>query len=218
MSETETLRWPVDPEHGGLRTAVLVSFIGVGVISFLISGSLLASFSFGGILSVGIGILASVLITRVVEAGLKRRWPSGRTLEVTPESIRLAVRGDSQREIDPTQHVNVLTWRFAINRRARVPKGWFVVALGLMQENVYIAVYTFMSPEEYKSLPLAEGYVVLNPPKKTEADIRLAGQQRRLREAEVWRWNEGAELSKDDFIAYFNALTTRFPAWMIHPG
>jgi len=215
MSETDPLRLTVDPEHGGLRTAVLGSFIGVGILGYLISGALLSGYSFGGILSVAIGLLAAVLITRTVESRLKARWPSGRVLEVTSETIRLTLRGEPQREIDPTQHVNVLMWRFVISRRARVPKGWYVVALGLMQENIYIATYTFMSAEDYKALPLAESYVVLSPPKKSESDIRLAGQQKRLREAEVWRWNEGAEVSNQDFLAYFTRLQAQFPVWMV---
>ncbi len=218
MSETETLHITVDPEHGGLRFAVLGSFILVGVGGFLIAGSLLSAYSFGGILAAAIGVIASVLVTRVVESRLKQRWPSGRTLEVSPTSIRLALKGQTQREVDPTQHVNVLTWRFPITRRTRIPKGWFVVALGLMQEHTYIAVYTFMSPEEFKSLPLADGYTILTPPKKQESDIRLAGQQRRLREAEIWRWNEGAEISNEAFLTYFNHLKTHFPVWMVQEG
>lgn len=216
MAENDdTLRLSVDPEHGGLRFAVLACFVGVGILGFLISGTLLSASDFGVILSVGIGIVAAVVITRIVESRLKNRWPSGRTLEASPTSVRLALKGVTQREIDPSQHVNVLLWRFVINRRTRIPKGWYVVALALMQENIYIPVYTFMSPDDFKALPIADQYALLTAPKKQESDIRLAGQQRRLREAEVWRWNEGAELSKEDFMTYFSHLQANFPVWMV---
>lgn len=216
MEETDdTLRLPVDPEHGGLRFAILACFIGVGVLAFLISGALLTSYSFGLVMSIVIGITAAVIVTRLVESRLKARWPSGRTLEVSASAIRLALKGETQRSVDPAQHVNVLMWRFAINRRTRIPKGWYVVALALMQENIYVPVYTFMSPEDFKALPLSDQYALLTPPKKQESDIRLAGQQRRLREAEVWRWNEGAELTKEDFMRYFSRLQADFPAWMV---
>jgi predicted outer membrane lipoprotein len=211
----ETLQFSVDPEHGGLRMAVLICFIGVGAVSFAIVSGIFASLSFGVLLAAAIAIIAAMTVTRAVESRLKNRWPSGRVLEVTPSTVRFALKGETQREIDPTQHVNVLMWRFPINRRTRIPKGWYVVSLALMQENIYIAVYTFMSPEDFKDFPMSEQYVLLTPPKKQETDIRLAGQQRRLREAEVWRWNEGAEVSKEDFMSYVNRLQAQFPSWMV---
>lgn len=211
----DSLSLPVDPEHGGLRFAVLACFIGVGVLSFIIAGALLSNLSFGLLISGAIGIGSAVVVTRVVEARLKNRWPSGRTLDISPTAIRLALKGTTQRELDPTQHINVLMWRFTISRRTRIPKGWYVVAVALMQEGIYIPVYTFMSPEDFQALPLADQYAQLSAPKKQEADMRLAGQQRRLREAEVWRWNEGAEVTKEDFMTYFNHLQAHFPAWMV---
>lgn len=215
MDDAQPIRLPVDPEHNALRFAILLCFIGVGVVAFLLSNALLASTDFGGLLSVGVALGAAILITRVVEIRLRKLWPSGRALELSPTRIRLLLREEAQRELDAAQHVNVLAWRFPINRRTRVPKGWYVVSLGLVQEETTIAVYTFMSPDDYQVLPNPDMFTVLVPSKKQDADVRLAGQQRRLREAEIWRWHEGAELTKEDFTVVLDYLKTNFPAWMV---
>jgi hypothetical protein len=209
------LHFTADPEHGGLRTAVLACFVVTALITFVVAGALLADVPFGGILTFAAAIGAAILVTRLVEAQLKARWPSGRALEVDGQHIRLTRHGQPQFEVDGAQHVNVLAWRFPIQRRTRVPKGWYVVALALTQEDVHLPVYTFMSPDDFQALELAERFVALAPARAKETDLRLAGQQRRLREAELWRWNEGAEISQEDFVTYLEALQTRFSAWMV---
>ena len=45
-------------------------------------------------------------------------------------------------------------------------------------------------------------------------DLRLAGEQRRLRDAENHRWMFGAEMTPTDFITYITRLKTQFPEWM----
>ena len=45
-------------------------------------------------------------------------------------------------------------------------------------------------------------------------DLRLAGEQRRLRDAENHRWMFGAEMTPPDFITYLTRLNTQFPEWM----
>ena len=46
-------------------------------------------------------------------------------------------------------------------------------------------------------------------------DLRLAGEQRRLRDAENYRWLAGAELVPDDFITYINRIRAQFPEWQL---
>jgi hypothetical protein len=220
MQQHPPLSFPADPEHGGLRFAVLACFVGVATLTALITSALLANVPFNGVLSVALGVGAAILITRTVEANLKQRWPSGRTVEIEGDTVRLALKGQTQRAIDGAQEVDLALWRFAITRRTRVPRGWYVVALAIVQDSIHVPVYTFMSPDDFNDLPLAERFVQLSAPKtdkKDAGDLRLAGQQRRLREAEVWRWNEGAELSREDFNTYLGALQDRFE-WMVKPS
>lgn len=204
---------PVDPEHAALRLAIIGTFVGLTIVSYLVLNTILQGEGFNilailGALALGIGGM------QLVDGFLKRRWPSGRALEIAGDTVRLVLRGRVQTEIDGTQHVNVMMWRFEIKKRARAPKGWYVIALALMQDDNYIPVYTFVSPEDFKMLPFSSQYSKLAARKEAEQDMRLAGQQRRLLNAEAARWNEGAEVTKPDFDAYVEQLKNRFPVWM----
>jgi hypothetical protein len=210
------LRLPVDPEHGLLRLAVMLTFIVSGIGSYILLNVLLAQVPFINLIAIGAAVVIAMLTTRGVENGMKRRWPSGRYFEIAGDTLRLSSGDRVTREIDGSQHVNVLTWRFTINKRTRVAKGWYVVALALMQDDLYLPLYTFMSPEDFNEFALNEHFVVLAPSKSPEqTDLRLAGQQRRLRTAEYARWNEGAELSRADFHTALEAMQSKFAAWMI---
>lgn len=210
---TPDFRAPVDPEHAALRLAIIGTFIGLTLVSYIVlnivlQGEGLNIIAMLGALALGIGGM------QLIDGFLKRRWPSGRALEIAGDKIRLVLRDHVQNEIDGTQHVNVMMWRFEIKKRARAPKGWYVIALALMQDDIYVPVYTFVSPEDFKMLPFSSQYAKLSPRKEAEQDMRLAGQQRRLLNAEAARWNEGAEITKPDFDAYVTQLKNRFPVWM----
>jgi hypothetical protein len=210
------LRVPVDPEHGLLRFAVILTFIVSGTGSYFLFNVLLGEIPFINLIAIGLSIAIAVVTTRAVESGMQRRWPSGRYFEIDGQRLRLGSGSRTTREIDGSQHVNVMTWRFTITKRTRVPKGWYVVALAMMQDDLYLPLYTFMSPEDFDAMPLAEHFPVLTPSKtKEQGDLRLAGQQRRLRTAEYARWNEGAELTRADFDTVLAALREKFPMWMI---
>lgn len=210
------LRVPVDPEHGLLRLIVMLTFIISGIGSYLLLNIVLGQIPFINLIAIGLAIAIAMLTTRAVESGMKRRWPSGRYFEIAGDKLRLGSGSRVSREIDGSQHVNVMAWRFTITKRTRVPKGWYVVALAMMQDDLYLPLYTFISPEDFEAMPLSEHFTVLTPTKsKEQGDLRLAGQQRRLRTAEYARWNEGAELTKLDFDQVVATLREKFPIWMI---
>lgn len=216
MTVAPDLRVPVDPEHGLLRLIVMITFLISGIGSYLLLNVVLGEVPFINLISIGLAILIAMLTTRAVESGMKRRWPSGRYFEIAGDKVRLGTGGRVTREIDGSEHVNVMAWRFKITKRTRVPKGWYVVALALMQDDLYLPLYAFMSPEDFDALPLSAQFPTLAPSKgKEQGDLRLAGQQRRLRTAEYARWNEGAELTKSDFEAALATLREKFPTWMI---
>jgi hypothetical protein len=93
-------------------------------------------------------------------------------------------------------------------------KGWFVVACGLEQENNYLTVYTFMSPEQVNAPAITSRFKMLLPNKEADKDLRLAGEQRRLRSAEEHRWMHGAEMNAADFETFVAQLEKQFPRWM----
>ncbi len=213
--QAEALQIAVDPEHAGFRIAVVVVFLLTGVVAYLLINILIPTAGFVNILGFGGALVAATVMAQVVDGLFKRRWPSGRVLSVDHKRARLMLNNRVQREIDVTQHVNVLLWYFEITRRTRVPKGWYVVALALQQEEDYLPVYAFMPRETFEPLPLNQHFTRLQAQPDAK-DLRLAGKQRRLRAAENARWMEGAEVTQEDFARYLQYLSQHFPGWMLN--
>ena len=203
---------PVDPEHNALRLTVIAVLIGSFIVGFIIFNAIIPGESINfiaGILAFGV----AVGITWLAERLLKNRWPSGRTVAVQENAIQLRSKVAVEREIDTSKHVNTLFWRFKIKRGSRM-KGWFVVACALEQESNYLAAYTFMSAEQVNAPDIANRFKLLLPNKDSDKDLRLAGEQRRLRAAEEHRWMQGAEMSAADFQTFLAELQRQFPRWM----
>lgn len=212
------LTFPVDSDHGGLRLAVIVIFVVLLAAIYLLLNVFLPSDGFN-ILALIASLVVTYFALQQIEKRLKQRWPSGRVVEIDEQRVRLSSKGKVQEDIDAQQQVNALMWRFKIKRQSRVPKGWYVVACSLEQDNHYLSVYTFMSPQQFDQMTSARLFPEL-PSKKElekqgmERDLRLAGQQRRLHTAESHRWIDGAEMSAQDFQTFITHLQTQFPRWM----
>jgi hypothetical protein len=214
------LTFPVDKEHGALRFSVVVIFLVCWFITYLIFNALIPNEGLN-LIAIIISFALTALATQQIEQGLKRRWPSGRTVQIDHSNIQLADKNGTQQQIDPNKQVNVLMWRFTIKRRSRVPKGWLMVACALEQEEAYLPVYTFMSSEQFDLLKAANHFTVLVSQKESankkgtaQTDLRLAGEQRRLHTAENARWMTGAEMTTEDFQSYIRRLQEYFPQWM----
>lgn len=213
-----SLTIPVDPDHGGLRFAVIVIFVVLVFVLYFLINLILPAEGFN-IIALIVALIATYFVLQQIEKRLKQRWPSGRVVEMDEQRVRVGDKGKVQSEIDTEQQVNVLMWRFKIKRQSRVPKGWYVVACSLEQDNRYLSVYTFMPPAQFDQMKIARHFTELVGKKELEKqsmerDLRLAGQQRRLHAAETHRWMEGAEMSIQDFETFIARLQTQFPRWM----
>lgn len=216
-NSADKLVLPVDPEHGALRVAVMLSFVVALIVAYFIVNAIMPQEGIN-LLALIVGLGVATVTVQVIDAAFKRRWPSGRTLEVDSGGVRLALHGETQREIASGQPASALWWRFEIQRRARAPKGWYVVAMALNQGDDYLAVYTFMSPQDFELLPMKQLYVALakdKPLADAASDFRAAGRERRIRTAENARWSEGAEIDTAGFSAYIDALRRRYPDWLV---
>lgn len=215
LTTEHEVRFPLDPEHGRLRLAMLLGFAGVWLLAFLVGRALFGGEGAAIIVPVA-GFILAALVTQQFERWLKPRWPSGRSVSIGDGRIRLLRRGEEQEALRIDQTVNVLTWCFRISRRARVPKGWYMVACALEQDERYIPVYAFLSPKDFERLRASGRFMQLQGRKerRQDGDLRLAGAQKRLHSAEQLRWLQGGEMSAADFSAYLRHLQRRFPAWM----
>ncbi|HEX2907573.1 MAG TPA: hypothetical protein VHO69_11965 [Phototrophicaceae bacterium] len=218
-SET-TLTFPVDPEHSALRSTVFASFFAIWLGTYILINALFPNEGLNLIAGiVGFG-LAALLVSQVIEPGLRRRWPSGRHLDITSEHVRVVKKERVEQEINAAEPFNILLWNFTIKqRRNRVPKGWLVMACALEQNENYLPVYALVSPEQAQTLQNQARFVTLVSDKETpkamrQETLRVTGEQRRLRLAENHRWADGAELAAADFEQFLARLKTQFPEWM----
>lgn len=213
------LTFSVDQEHGALRFGVFTVFIITWVIGYFVFNSLIANDGLN-LIAIGLGFGLAYVVTNVSERYLKRSWPSGRKVEVGAEQVQLSKRGTVEQTMTTEQAVGALFWTFEIRKRTRVPKGWSMLACALRDDEDYLAVYTFMSPKQLETYESAGLFKKLTSRRDKQGqaslreDVRLAGEQRRLIEAEEYRWMNGAEMSPDDFISYVETIKRRFPEWM----
>ena len=216
-TEAGDLVIPVDPYPTNLRALLFGIFIVASIAGFFLTDALFglggcSLLTFFGALGVG------VLVMMISERLLRPRWSSQRFVELSPNELRVVYKGDQEQVIDPQQHVNVLMWRFKIERRARVPQGWFVVAIALEQDDLFLPVYTLVSPETFESMAHTDHYKALETRKERRArkndDLLLAGLQRRLMTAEMARSIEGVEMTPENYGAYIDWLRQNFPQWM----
>ena len=219
-SKTDSLKIPVDPIHSGLRVAVFGSFMGVGVATFA-----------AGLLLIPNGALFAMILSGVSAAGtsigleryLKNKWPSGREFLADSERIALAKHGKIESVVDATKQTNVLTWRFEVKKDGpRAKKGWYVLGLALEQDDNYVVIYSAASISDYEDMPLSSAFKLLERPandKKTNlsssGNVRRAGEQKRLYEAELVRQMVGGDMLFEQFVETIEFLQYHYPQWMI---
>jgi hypothetical protein len=215
--DSSTLTFPVDQEHGLLRFSIIIIFIVLWVIAFSIANQFIPNAGFDIIAGV-IGLVVAAVGARLLEPILKARWPSGRTVSLDHEGVRLALRQQIQEQVKSGEPVSVLLWRFKIKRRGRVPKGWYVMACALEQDDRYVPIYAFASPEQSDDLLKKMRFTELLGAKALKNvkhdSLRVAGEQRRLHLAEAHRWDNGAEMTYPDFEHFLERLNGLFPQWI----
>lgn len=212
---SETVIYGVDAEHAGIRTALLLAFLGGAVGGYLLGAALFSGGNFS-ILAIAGALIGAYAASNITERLLVGRWPSGRAVEIDAHSIRIVRKGKIEHVISGETEASGLLWRFEIHKKARVPQGWLMLACALEQESRWLVVYTFMSPQQYEKLEDGARYTRLlsQKDKSVDKDLRLAGQQRRLHAAESYRWAEGAEMKADDFLACVAKLRAQFRLWV----
>ncbi|NDJ59927.1 MAG: hypothetical protein GYB67_02310 [Chloroflexi bacterium] len=216
----QPLTIPVDREHGRLRLAILLSFIVIWVFGYAIINALLPNMGLN-LLAIILGFGAAYLGTAVLERYLKQHWPSGRAVQLDAKGVRLMQGGAVQENMATDADVSLILWRFEVKKRARVPKGHWMLAGALRSDERYLPVYTFMPPGDLEAYEYRESFKVLagkreretHPQNNLRQDLRLAGEQRRLMEAENVRWVSGVEMTTDEFKLYIDGLLTRYPEW-----
>ncbi len=214
---------PIDVEHGGIRFAVpglaVLGFVLGYFLTSAILNALNADFSVLCVAIIG-GIFGAILASAGGDYYLKRVWPSGRSLSLDAERLRLVdTRRRRQGETDLLweQRINPLAWRFTVKRgSARVPKGWLMLSLQLLQDDRQMTLYTFMPEKSAATLPAYSLFTPLVPRAQLESDklsLKEKSEQRRLLKAETNRWENGAEVRREDFPILLDIISPHIPEW-----
>ena len=218
IQERQSVSYEVDREHIRLRLGVVVVFVALWCVGFALVNAVIPSAG----LNIVAGLIAFVVAGiggRLIEPRLKQIWPSGRNLTLDDQGARITHNGQLQTSISAAATANVYYWRFKIPRRGRMPKGWYVVACALQQDDTYLPVYTFASPDKAEQFNQITRFTELvsekGKPNKAKAEsLRAAGEQRRLHMAEEHRWHSGGELTNEDFEQFLRSLNGQFPLWI----
>ncbi len=212
--EMPSLEFEVDKEHSGVRMLGCLTFFISAIGSYLIINTIIPN---GGLITLGAALAIAVALTYGADHLSKTYWPSNRAIQFIDDVILLVKGNQVQGEIDAAQNVNLLQWHFEARRHPRVPKGWYVVANALEQDGEYIVSYSIASPADFDALPLSrlsQKYQRKKKKKDDSRDLREAGSQRRIAQAEFHRGEFGAELSLEDYHAYLDYLADTYTSWM----
>lgn len=213
---------PVDTEHFKVRLLVpiltAVAVVAAHLVATRVLDALMGEDASPLCLVLLIDLAVLVGAGMLIERALKRFLPSRRNARLSDERVVLSDERRSPpdvREIAWDQMVNVNTWYFEIKRRARVPKGWYCMAVHLLQNDTELIFYAFMSPKDAEALPSYNRFVRLRPRKEAEphTDLRQAATQRRLLKLEDARWIDGAEIAPDDLRSLLAMIEIRVPEW-----
>lgn len=237
-----------DPDHSGLRTAVLIA-IGSGLlISFFLLRPLLNAVlagtqlgDFTTLLSCVGAIVMALGSAYIIERVLRQQWHSGMKFTLDAETLHFEAPATDDFPaiditIDWTKRVNVTRWFFRLadypraGRERLASDKWLCLACQMQQDDSRLIVYAYYPPEE--AAALADGQRLQEPfheislaalyreagarrwsamTRPTLPPERLTGENGRYWLAERRRWEEGLELSQDDFrtmMAYVEANTS----------
>ncbi|MBL8146503.1 MAG: hypothetical protein JNL34_08960 [Anaerolineae bacterium] len=218
MATNEAI-YPLDPEHWKLRVVVFGAFFSVAMFIIVLTPALLGG---DGLSIIGVlgGLIGGYLASALAERFLKGRWHSSRSLRVSNSGVRLMKGETVEQEVPITSTIVPLRWKFTITRRTRVPKGWWMYACSLAAGDRQITVYTFISPKDNELFSRADQFARLHGKKEIQKagaappqNLRQAGEERRLREAEEHRWLAGGEMSFSDFTDLLDRLDQQFQEW-----
>lgn len=230
-SISEQTVFHLDPEHSGVRYAIiailLVSFIIAFALMNVLLGVIAPELNTTVILACLAALPISLLFSAIGEWYLKRTWHSGRKLIVDPQTITLRLPDEKDKQIDRQKKVNQIWWRVPLSgyarggRERRIPSKWSCVAGQLQQDETRVVAFCYARPGRLDQWLSYYEFVRLNPEDVYNTSFRarlgsplrpelpaevIAGQQGRYWLAERNRWGIGVELTEDDFEEFLELI------------
>lgn len=221
----------LDPEHSGVRYAViaivLVSFVIAFVAMNFLLGVIAPQLDTTLILACLSAVPISLLFSAIGEWYLKRSWHSGRKLIVEPETIILHLPEGENKQIDRQKKMSQLWWRIPLagyargGRERRIPSKWSCVAGQLQQDETRVVAFCYVRPQRLDQWLRHYEFARLHPEEVYNTSFRgrlgsplrpdlpaevIAGDQGRFWLAERNRWAFGVEMTEDDFEEFLGII------------
>jgi hypothetical protein len=226
--KSETIVLQADQEHSGIRGVVLLGMVVAVWLSFVLLRALLSmlvpSSDYVGLFSCLASLPVALAAVWAGEQGLKRVWPSGRSITFSQDGVTAVAKGEEEVSIGWSEETRLTRWYFQLSgyqrggHERRVPKGWLCLACQIQLDEKRIIAYSYL-PKKKASMLLSGGsdshdFRRLNPSDVYESSVRsrlgppsrptiptsvLAGKDGRFWLAERRRWIEGFELTSADF-------------------
>lgn len=228
-----------DQEHAGLRTAVFFLLFITLVAAFFGIRALLTALSpvgtpdYAFVASCAGALPLALFLVWLAEMGLKRHWPSGRSITLTNDGLHMQTETDKQWQITQGQEIVPLFYYFEMRgwprggRERRVPRTWLCLAVEVKAGKKQAIAFTFMPPNKARSwLDTAVGpaqFHQIQPRDVYGKSIRarmsvpsrpeipaavLTGADGSYWLAERRRWTEGFELTTKQFEQFMNHIQT----------
>ena len=224
-----------DQEHERLRTAVIFVVIITILLGYQIMRSIFAlagnASDYIYILSCVGGLPIGLALSWFIEQGLKRVWPSGNSITLNENSLELQTNDGYQQMVEWDHHIVVTNWYFQLSgymrggRERRIPNKWLCLASQLRQEEERVIIFTYLSPTKaadwladtksniaFHEIKASDIYTSklrdrFSLPARPEIPKEiLAGKDGIFWLAERRRWQEGVELTPQDFGTYLGYL------------
>jgi hypothetical protein len=211
----------VDAKHFRAWLPTLILAVGVMVLFHVIATAWFNRQSSSPPACLAVMADLAVLVGAGLLAGrvFKRLYPSRRSALLSETALVFTdarCRPPEVISIAWDQTVNVLAWRFVIQRRQpRVAMGWNCLAIQLLQDENDVILYTFVPPAVAGQMPGYSRFVHLTSRRdvRESTDLRVSAERRRLLKLEDARWFDGAEISQEDFEAVLTMLGKVVPGW-----
>lgn len=235
----------VDPEHGGLRAVVALSMFVGAALGFALIRQMLGFFNDGYpdytfLVSCVGGLIVSISTIWVMERILKSTWHSGQKIELNDRGMTLINRVENDMHLKWRSDLAQRHWTFKLSgfsraaRETRVPKSWICLASMIQKDDKRLILFTYMPSgrgrEFLEGLGEPFGFFEIDPRDVYESANRirmgppmrptipatvLSGPNGRFWQAEKRRWDDGLELTPDDyetFISFLNQFSEKTTA------
>ncbi|MFZ0544349.1 MAG: hypothetical protein WAM60_02855 [Candidatus Promineifilaceae bacterium] len=227
-----------DQEHTGIRIVVPTIWAIIFISCYILIKVFLDGLPPGGIgdyalaLSCVGALPISLGIGAAAEYFLKRRWPSGRQVEVSPQGLTVSFKDQEDLFVEWSRRANQTLWHFPLKgyprggRERRVPTNWLCLACQLQQDEQRFIVYSLMSKKQaeplldkhrFHGINLAEFFETnsvknwLSTPSRPSLPANiLTGKEGPYWLAERRRWEEGLELTPEDFEFFLQSVKDHF--------